>query len=248
MMVGSDVTSKSIVLNPLYPKLIRPRLCQFVVRRNLDHMDRCDGVRVNLHLIFTSFSNSYCSCWILVATYIGFELPFETFRYGVPISVIVNRHSTRWICVHYGISIWKKERYSFVYVKCHCLKLWIFILVDASTIALALNKLYSLFSYHKAYIRQLCIAMSFLLKYVLQHWDRSGQWPCNGKIEELGTLIHTKMLCNNSLLFQCKIEKVPRGIRGEKSSKDMASSRNLVSTIGALASPKMGDGTRCPEG
>ena len=37
-----------------------------------------------------------------------------------------------------------------------------------------------------------------------------------------------------------KIEKVPRGIRGEKSSKDMASSRNLVSTIGALASPKMG--------
>ena len=36
---------------------------------------------------------------------------------------------------------------------------------------------------------------------------------------------------------QSKIEKVPRGIRGEKSSKDMASSRNLVSTIGALASP-----------
>ena len=32
-----------------------------------------------------------------------------------------------------------------------------------------------------------------------------------------------------------KIEKVPRGIRGEKSSKDIASSRNLVSTIGALA-------------
>ena len=45
-----------------------------------------------------------------------------------------------------------------------------------------------------------------------------------------------------------KIEKVPRGIRGEKSSKDMASSRNLVSTIWALASPKMGEGTRCPEG
>ena len=45
-----------------------------------------------------------------------------------------------------------------------------------------------------------------------------------------------------------KIEKVPRGIRGEKSSKDMASSRNLVSTIVALASPKLGDGTRCPEG
>ena len=50
------------------------------------------------------------------------------------------------------------------------------------------------------------------------------------------------------ILIESKIEKVPRGIRGEKSSKDMASSRNLVSTIGALASPKMGDGTRCPEG
>ena len=37
-----------------------------------------------------------------------------------------------------------------------------------------------------------------------------------------------------------KIEKVPRGIRGEKSSKDMASSRNLVSTIGAQASPTIG--------
>ena len=45
-----------------------------------------------------------------------------------------------------------------------------------------------------------------------------------------------------------KIENVPMGIRGEKSSKDMASSRNLVSTIGAQASPKMRDGTRCPEG
>ena len=50
------------------------------------------------------------------------------------------------------------------------------------------------------------------------------------------------------LLQRSKIEKVPRGIWGEKSSKDMASSRNLVSTIGAFASPKMGDGTRCPEG
>ena len=49
-------------------------------------------------------------------------------------------------------------------------------------------------------------------------------------------------------MLYSKIEKVPRGIRGEKSSKDMASSMNLVSTIGALASPKMGDGTRCPEG
>ena len=51
-----------------------------------------------------------------------------------------------------------------------------------------------------------------------------------------------------SFMGLCKIEKVPRGIRGEKSSKDIASSRNLVSTIGALARPKMGDGTRCPEG
>ena len=51
-----------------------------------------------------------------------------------------------------------------------------------------------------------------------------------------------------AISIRSKIEKVPRGIRGEKSSKDMASSRNLVSTIGALASPKMGDGTRCPEG
>ena len=50
------------------------------------------------------------------------------------------------------------------------------------------------------------------------------------------------------IFIKGKIEKVPRGIRGEKSSKDMASSRNLVSTIGILASPKMGDGTRCPEG
>ena len=50
------------------------------------------------------------------------------------------------------------------------------------------------------------------------------------------------------LIFESKIEKVPRGVRGEKSSKDMASSRNLVSTIGAQASPTMGDGTRCPEG
>ena len=46
---------------------------------------------------------------------------------------------------------------------------------------------------------------------------------------------------------QSKIEKVPRGIRGEKSSKDMTSSRNLVSTIGAQVSPTMEDGTRCPE-
>ena len=32
--------------------------------------------------------------------------------------------------------------------------------------------------------------------------------------------------------LQSKIEKVPRGIQSEKSSKSMVSSRNLVSTIG----------------
>ena len=36
------------ILNPLYPKPIRPVLCRFAVR-NLDNVDRCDGVRVNSH-------------------------------------------------------------------------------------------------------------------------------------------------------------------------------------------------------
>ena len=40
-------------------------------------------------------------------------------------------------------------------------------------------------------------------------------------------------------LKQSKIEKVPRSIQGE-SSKELASSRNLFSTIGAEASPKRG--------
>ena len=65
---------------------------------------------------------------------------------------------------------------------------------------------------------------------------------CRGKCEP------SKNMLSNKRKRKSKIEKVPRGIRGEKSSKDMASSGNLVSTIGALASPKMGDGTRCPEG
>ena len=43
--------------------------------------------------------------------------------------------------------------------------------------------------------------------------------------------------------FWSKIAKAPRGIQDEKSSKDNASSRNLVSTIGAQASPKKGGGT-----
>ena len=36
------------VLNPLCPKPIRPKLCQFVVR-NLDNVDRCYGVKVYSH-------------------------------------------------------------------------------------------------------------------------------------------------------------------------------------------------------
>ena len=40
--------------------------------------------------------------------------------------------------------------------------------------------------------------------------------------------------------FKRKIEKVPRGIQSEKSSKDTASSKNTVSTIGTQASPKRG--------
>ena len=61
-------------------------------------------------------------------------------------------------------------------------------------------------------------------------------------------LVLLDVWCFILFLVKGKIEKVPRGIRGEKSSKDMAISRNLVSTIGALASLKVGDGTRCPEG
>ena len=48
-------------------------------------------------------------------------------------------------------------------------------------------------------------------------------------------------------LYNAKSRKY-QGVFEVKSLVDMASSRNLVSTIGALASPKMGDGTRCPEG
>ena len=47
--------------------------------------------------------------------------------------------------------------------------------------------------------------------------------------------------------YSSKIEKVPRGIQGEMSSKVMASSRNLVSTTGEQASPKLGNRTSCPE-
>ena len=57
-----------------------------------------------------------------------------------------------------------------------------------------------------------------------------------------------RLLLSIHVMLSSNIEKVPRGIQGEKSGKDMASSRNLVSTIGAQASPTMGDDTRCPEG
>ena len=59
--------------------------------------------------------------------------------------------------------------------------------------------------------------------------------------------IETRVVSGNHLYIS-KIEIVPRSIRGEKSSKDMASSRNLVSTIEAQASPTMGDGISGPEG
>ena len=53
-----------------------------------------------------------------------------------------------------------------------------------------------------------------------------------------GKLLHrVRCLAFETNFFRSKIEKIPRGIRGEKSSKDMGSSRNLVSTIGAQASP-----------
>ena len=47
-----------------------------------------------------------------------------------------------------------------------------------------------------------------------------------------------RLFCQTKPFGKSKIEKVPRGIQGKKSSKDMASSRNLVSTIWAQASPK----------
>ena len=42
------------------------------------------------------------------------------------------------------------------------------------------------------------------------------------------------------IVLLSKIEKVPRGIQGEKSSKDMASSKNLVSTLEHKQVPKRG--------
>ena len=50
------------------------------------------------------------------------------------------------------------------------------------------------------------------------------------------------MLVDQSLTtaHESEIEKVPRGFQCDKSNKDMVSLRNLVSTIGAQASPKKG--------
>ena len=77
------------------------------------------------------------------------------------------------------------------------------------------------------------------------------QGQCIGTVMEINDIFDLEgdeTFSINKVTIESKIEKVPRGIQGEKSSKDMASSRNLVSTIGAQASPKKKDGTRCPEG
>ena len=50
-------------------------------------------------------------------------------------------------------------------------------------------------------------------------------------VSEVPMTLFMSYKTNIMRIFGSKIEKVPRGIRGEKSSKDMASSRNLVSTI-----------------
>ena len=72
--------------------------------------------------------------------------------------------------------------------------------------------------------------------YVTAHRCRSYQ--CDANFKDITFAVWPYIISAPD--WSSKIEKVPRGIRGEKSSKDMASSRNLVSTIGALASPKWG--------
>ena len=69
-------------------------------------------------------------------------------------------------------------------------------------------------------------------------------WTGSAKMKSSMTFIRG----NSCIERESKIEKAPRGIHGETSSKDMASQKNLVSTIGAQASPKKGDGTKCTEG
>ena len=68
----------------------------------------------------------------------------------------------------------------------------------------------------------------------------------NDRLDQQTTFLHHNDPWSLKLLKQ--IEKAPRGIQVKKSSKDMASSRNLVSTTGAKTSPKMWDGTWCLEG
>ena len=43
--------------------------------------------------------------------------------------------------------------------------------------------------------------------------------------------LKTCAVFDGSVLLTGKIEKVPRGMQGEKSSKDIASSRDVVSTV-----------------
>ena len=85
--------------------------------------------------------------------------------------------------------------------------------------------------------------MTLKIKIFIQDDPKQFSFPkTNGKVtfKTLANLEYAYGEVKLTNEFRSKIEKVPRGIRGEKSSKDMASSRNLVSTIGALASPKMG--------
>ena len=76
-----------------------------------------------------------------------------------------------------------------------------------------------------------CLYSTFHLEYplVLSRFCSSfihNYYPTSTLGDKLST-------CSGTwVVVKSKIEKVPRGIRGEKSSKDMASSRNLVSTIG----------------
>ena len=79
----------------------------------------------------------------------------------------------------------------------------------------------------------------------VSNYNQSGRWGFE-KARHINrscirTLSNFKCLFNllhKIIKIKGTVEKVPRGIRGEKSSKDMASSRNLVSAIGAQASPK----------
>ena len=64
--------------------------------------------------------------------------------------------------------------------------------------------------------------------------------------DNISCLSTLKHLCLSHERDRSHIEKVLRGIQGEKSSKDMTSSRIWSHQL-AQASPEKGDGTRCPE-